>query len=389
MQAKRMIGPLNAKSLGYDRTALVLQGGGALGAYQAGVYQALCAHGIEVDWIAGISIGAINAALIAGNRPEDRFDRLTAFWETITAEHTTVPWQSLLAPFARGHRARNSLSRIGAAMALTHGQPGFFRPRTVPPWLQPEGTVEATSFYDTAPLRTTLERLIDFDRINAGQMRFSVGAVNVRTGNFVYFDNMTHHIGPEHVMASGALPPGFPAVEIDGEHYWDGGLVSNTPLQVVLESLPQVSSLIFQVDLWSSKGNLPDDLIEVLEREKDIRYSSRTRMNTDYQAHLQTMRRTVASLLDKLPASLNEEPEVRLLRESVRTVPINVIHLIYQRKNFESHSKDFEFTRATMTEHWQAGFQDANRTLRRRDWLRPPPAGTGMVTHDVHREGTD
>ncbi len=374
----------DAKALGYERTVLVLQGGGALGAYQAGVFEALCAHGLEMDWVAGISIGAINAALIAGNRPEDRFDRLRAFWETVTAEHTLLPVQALLGAFGADGVARTIASQIGASMALSHGQPGFFRPRPVPPWLLPPGTPAATSFYDTAPLRGTLERLVDFDRINAGPMRFSVGAVNVRTGNFVYFDNTSHRIGPEHVMASGALPPGFPAVEIDGEFYWDGGLVSNTPLQVVLESLPQVSSLIFQVDLWSARGPLPEDLVDVLERDKDIRYSSRTRMNTDHQAHLQAMRSTVAALLDKLPPELADEPEVRFLRESVRPVPINVIHLIYQRKTFESHSKDYEFTRATMNAHWDAGYDDAARTLARRDWLRCPSAA-GLVTHDLHR----
>jgi predicted acylesterase/phospholipase RssA len=217
----------------FDCIALVLQGGGALGAFQAGVYQALAEANLKPDWIAGISIGAINAALIAGNAPEVRLEKLRAFWEQVTT-------QLLFDPFGIGHYwLRGDLGHVflnglRAGATILEGAPGFFKPRLVPPYLSPPGTIEATSWYDTAPLRSTLERLVDFDRINSGEMRFSVGAVNIRTGNFVYFDSTTHTIRPEHVMASGALPPGCPAVEVDGELYWDGGLVSNTPLQWVV-----------------------------------------------------------------------------------------------------------------------------------------------------------
>ena len=226
------------RRLPFECVALLLQGGGALGAYQAGVYEALAEANIHPDWVAGISIGAINAAIIAGNPPKSRVDRLREFWTHVSS---SAPWDwsgNLLLGLPRTDDTRNLLNQISANYAAVFGATGFFTARPMGPLLQPGGTLEATSFYDTKNLKHTLERLVDFDRLNAGMTRFSAGAVNVRTGNFVYFDTTTHTIGPEHVMASGALPPGFPAVEIDGEQYWDGGLVSNTPLQWVIESTP-------------------------------------------------------------------------------------------------------------------------------------------------------
>jgi NTE family protein len=228
----------------FECIALLLQGGGALGAYQAGVYEALTEADLHPDRIAGISIGAINGALIAGNAPRARVDKLRAFWERVTAQ-PCCDWSARLF-LAKGDAVRQWLNQMNASLALACGAPGFFTPRVPPPWLYPPGTMDATSTHDTSSLRTTLERLIDFDRINANQMRLSVGAVNVRSGNFVYFDTATHTIGPQHIMASAALPPGFPAVEIEGEHYWDGGLVSNTPLQWLVESRPHLDTLTFQ-----------------------------------------------------------------------------------------------------------------------------------------------
>ncbi len=204
------------RHLPFECVALVLQGGGALGAYQGGVYEALAEANIHLDWIAGISIGAINAAIMAGNPPKDRVSRLREFWTQTTA---SAPWHWP----GLGDYSRNLLNQMNASFAVACGATGFFSARNLTPWLQPNGTLEATSFYDTKALKHTLERLVDFDRLNAGMTRFSAGAVNVRTGNFVYFDNSTHTIEPEHIMASGALPPGFPAVEIEGERYWDGG----------------------------------------------------------------------------------------------------------------------------------------------------------------------
>ena len=257
------------RQLPFESVALLLQGGGALGAYQGGVYEALAEADIHPNWIAGISIGAINAAIIAGNPPNSRVERLREFWTQVTS---SAPWDWSGNPFvdlARSDDARNLLNQMNAGLAAAFGATGFFSARAGMPWLQPGGTMAATSFYDTRHLKQTLERLVDFDRLNAGMTRFSAGAVNVRTGNFVYFDTTTHKITPEHVMASGALPPGFPAVEIDGEQYWDGGLVSNTPLQWVIESNPRrEDTLAFQVDLWSSQGALPRNLAEVATRHK-------------------------------------------------------------------------------------------------------------------------
>src|ERR1700727_2694713 len=285
---------------------LVLQGGGALGSYQAGAYQALCRHDFEPDWVAGISIGAINAAIIAGNAPEKRVQRLKEFWEMVSAP---VPWN----PIAKGDRGRSLFNETSAALIATFGVPGFFQPRFPPAPLWPQGTPQALSYYDTSPLRATLERLVDFDRINDLKTRLSVGAVSVTTRNFRYFDNfefkkLGKKIGPEHIMASGALPPGFPSVEIEGEHFWDGGISSNTPLDYVLDEDVSDDLLIFQVDLFSARGNLPSSLLEAAEREKDIRFSSRTRMNTDKNKQDHHARQALRDLIGKLPEDLRNDP---------------------------------------------------------------------------------
>jgi NTE family protein len=365
--------------LPFERVALVLQGGGALGAYQAGVYEALAESRIEPDWIAGISIGGINAAIIAGNPPNMRVDRLREFWTQVTSE---APWNWFGWRGAKGDRARKLLNRFSANLALTQGARGFFAARPLSPWLQPSGTLDATSFYDTRELKRTLERLVDFDRLNAGLLRFSVGAVNVRTGNFAYFDTTTHTIKPEHVMASGALPPGFPAIEIEGEHYWDGGLVSNTPLQWVVESEPRRDTLAFQVDLWSARGDFPRTMLNAMTREKEIRYSSRTRAGTDQFKHVQKIRCAAADLLEQLPANLKNSPEARLLGTVADRKVFNIIHLIYRARNYEGHSKDYEFSRASMEEHWRAGYHDAQRTLRHHEVLERPKNLEGLFIFD-------
>jgi NTE family protein len=375
--------------LPFECVALVLQGGGALGAYQAGVYEALSEAGIHPDWIAGISIGAINAAIIAGNPPNSRVDRLREFWTQVTADRFWPFVAGAKFAAARSDGARNFLSQISATMALASGTNGFFTARLVTPWLRPGGTIEATSFYDTRELKRTLERLVDFDRINAGSERFSVGAVNVRTGNFVYFDSMTHTIRPEHVMASGALPPGFPAVEIEGEHYWDGGLVSNTPLQWVVEQEPRRDTLAFQVDLWSARGEFPRNMLEVMTREKEIRYSSRTRAGTDQFKHVQKLRRAVVGLLEKLPEDLRNSPEAKLLNTAADRKVYNIAHLIYRAKDYEGHSKDYEFSRVAMEEHWRAGYHDARRTLRHREVLERPTNHEGVFTFDLAADGRE
>ena len=230
---------------------------------------------------------------------------------------------------------------------------------------------------------------MDFDRLNAGITRFSAGAVNVRTGNFVYFDNSTHTIGPEHIMASGALPPGFPAVEIEGEQYWDGGLVSNTPLQWVVDNEPRRDTLVFQVDLWSARGDFPRNMLDVMTREKEIRYSSRTRAGTDQFKYVQRLRHTLADLMEKLPEDLKNSPEAQLLGKEAQQKAYNIIQLIYRAKNYEGHSKDYEFSSLSMQEHWRAGYHDARRTLRHRDVLERPTNHEGVLTFDLDRDGRE
>ncbi len=376
--------------LPFECVALLLQGGGALGAYQGGVYEALAEADIHPNWIAGISIGAINAAIIAGNPPNSRVDRLREFWTQVTS---TAPWDwsgNPFVDFARSDHARNVLNQMSANLAATFGAAGFFSARPMMPWLQPGGSLPATSFYDTKHLKQTLERLVDFDRLNAGMTRFSAGAVNVRTGNFVYFDTTTHTIAPEHVMASGALPPGFPAVEIDGEHYWDGGLVSNTPLQWVIESNPRrQDTLAFQVDLWSSQGALPRHLAEVATRHKEIQFSSRTRASTGQFKNVHRVQRALAALLRRLPADLEENDDLNILKSVASDKVYNIVHLIYRARNYEGHSKDYEFSRLSMQDHWRAGYHDAVRTMRHPEVLSRPSSLDGVFTFDLERDGRE
>jgi NTE family protein len=377
------------KRLPFECIALVLQGGGALGAYQAGVYEALAEAGIHPNWIAGISIGAINAAIIAGNSPNSRVDRLREFWALVTETGSWFGLSNAFAGLARGDASRQWLNRMSAGLAMANGARAFFSARPILPWFQSAGTIEATSFYDTRGLKRTLERLVDFDRLNADAIRFSAGAVNVRTGNFTCFDTTTHTIGPEHVMASGALPPGFPAIEIEGEHYWDGGLVSNTPLQWVVDAQPRRDTLAFQVDLWSAHDEFPRNMFEVMTREKEIRYSSRTRAGTDQFKHLQKLRYALAGLLEELPEDLKSSPEARLLGSAADRTVYNIVHLIYRARSYEGHSKDYEFSRLSMEEHWLAGYRDARRTLRHPEVLERPTSREGVFTFDLHGDGRD
>jgi NTE family protein len=369
------------------RRVLVLQGGGALGSYQAGAYQALSHADFEPEWVAGISIGAINAAIIAGNPPEKRVERLKEFWEMVSKP---VPWS----PVGSGERARSLFNDASAALIATFGVPGFFTPRFPPAPLWPPGSPQCQSYYDTAPLRATLERLVDFDRINDLKTRLSVGAVGVTSGNFKYFDNfefkkLGKQIGPEHIMASGALPPGFPSVEIDGEHFWDGGIASNTPLDYVLDEETNNDLLIFQIDLFSARGPLPMSLLEAAEREKDIRYSSRTRMNTDKNKQIHNARMALRDLIGKLPDYLKNDPSVELLRKAAKENTVTVVHLIYRSKNYESSSKDYDFSHVGMVEHWSAGERDVHLSLRHEDWLERPQSGETMVTYDLTGDGTE
>jgi NTE family protein len=363
----------------YQRVALVFQGGGALGAYQAGVYEALSEAGCAPNWLSGVSIGAVNASIIAGNRPEDRLDRLRQFWNLVSG-------RKVWAYTPEGDQFRALRNLTSAWMTLTMGQPGFFKPRDFNPWLSPTGATGATSYYDSGHLRETLLQVIDFDILNDGAKRLSVGAVNVRTGNFIYFDTQHERIVPEHIMASGALPPALPAVKIEGEYYWDGGIVSNTPLQYLLDQVDHLSTMVFQVDLFSARGPLPRDMRDVLGRHKDIMYSSRTRNNTDVFTRLYRLQLELRAALERLPADQRTADDQATLADLAQLAPINIIHLIYQQKSYEGHAKDYEFSGTSMREHWAAGYEDTKRTLKHPDWMQQPASGQGVVVHDLHRE---
>jgi NTE family protein len=369
----------------FERIALLLQGGGALGSYQAGVYQALSEANLHPDWVAGISIGAINSALIAGNPPETRVEKLRTFWETITRSPLGVPMMKGF-DFS-SDMERQFVNQLGSFATLMFGAPEFFKPRFPPPIFTPAGNPGNLAYYDVAPLKALLERLVDFDRINAKEMRFSVGATNVKTGNFIYFDNDTHTIGPQHVIASGSLPPGFPAAEVDGEFYWDGGVVSNTPLQWVLDAYPRADTLAFQIDLWSARGDLPRDMIEVDTRMKDIRYSSRTRAGTDQFRQMQALRRATAKILADMPPELRQTPEAELLAQQADSKVYNIIHTIYRARRYEGASKDYEFSRRTMEEHWESGYSDMTRSLEHPEVLQRPESPDGVFTFDLALQG--
>jgi NTE family protein len=365
----------------FERIALLLQGGGALGAYQAGVYQALAEADLHPDWVAGISIGAINSAIIAGNPPELRVQRLREFWETVSASPFGIP--NLPPLEVRGELNHQLINQAHAMNVLMFGASDFFVPRVPPPLLWLPGGPDKASYYDNTPLWETLGRVVDFDRINAGPMRFSVGAVEVCSGNFVYFDTTTHTIRAEHIVASGSLPPGFAATNVDGQFYWDGGLISNTPLQWVLESRPRLDTLAIQVDLWNARGDLPKDMIEVEVRHKEIVYSSRNRAATDQYQHAQRLRIALAHLISQLPPDLRESDDVKLLSEVANDKVCNIVHLIYRAKKYEGIAKDFEFSRRTMEEHWSAGYHNARKTLANPEVLRLPDRQEGVRTFDI------
>jgi NTE family protein len=366
---------LQPRPASYDKkVGLVLQGGGALGSYQAGVYEALARSDYLPDWVAGISIGAINAAIIAGNAPEHRVERLRTFWNEIT-EPTALWPAGMPDPIGLWEQ------KLSAIVSLAFGQPGFFNPRIVFDW---PAVSHALSFYDTSPLKSTLERLVDFDRINdPDEMRFSVGAVNVRTGDFAYFDSNEITIRPEHIMASCALPPGFPPVEIDGECYWDGGLVSNTPLQYVLDYYPRRSRLTFQVDVFQGFGLIPTNLEEVNERSNDIRYSSRTRVNTDAFQRRHQVRHAINELEKLLPPAILESPQAQRLHAFGCVTEMDIVQLIYRPFAPQGFAKDFEFSRDTMERRWQQGCSDAVTTLRAAPWLAPKSTEDGVRVFDV------
>ena len=368
------------------RIAMVLQGGGALGAYQVGVYQALEEHGFMPDWIAGTSIGAINGALIAGNSKENRLGRLEEFWRTVSRK-------DFFAAERLPDPARQAYGFWSALATVWSGQPGFFTPRPFPPFTAtPTSSAETASYYDTTPLRDLLSRLVDFDLLNSNGMRYSLGTVHVKTGRLRYFDTRFDRIGAQHVLASGALPPGFPAVNVDDELFWDGGIYSNTPLEIVLDDHPRRDTLCFMVDLFNAAGPEPRSIPEVLTRQKDIQYATRSRDHIETYKKIHNLRRAVRELHARLEVQQQQDADVKSLAALGCHTTMQIVHLTYPEPAWELSSKDVDFSWSAIDERWQRGYADAMRALRDAPWEKPVPPHAGVVVYEVSpvpSDGTD
>ena len=366
-----------------QRIALVLQGGGALGAYQAGVFQALHEHHLAPDWVVGTSIGAINAALITGNRDGDQLARLQQFWDRV-AHADALDMKQVFDP------ARRANTLLATADAVTSGVAGFFAPK--PFNLFAAGLAvapENAAFYDTSPLAQTLEELIDFEYLNSAQSgRLTVNALKVTTGTLVRFDSQQQRLGVEHIMASGALPPGFPAVRIDGDLYWDGGLYSNTPLETVLDDSPSANTLCFMVDLWNAVGPEPTTLDEVQTRQKDVMFASRSARQVEAYQRLHRLQNMVRSLYDALPASLQGSAGQSLLEEVGCNTTIHVVRIPYGGQDWHMAAKDINFSRGSIQWRWDQGYADASRAIRQAAWLQAVNDGSGVVVHELQPEAT-
>lgn len=353
---------------------VVFQGGGALGAYQAGVYQALHEAGIEPDWVVGTSIGAINAALIAGNPPEQRIARLTEFWRRV--RHTPSVQAMAALPF------------VGQAMSnwmtMASGIGNFFTPNNRA-FLGSQLSLgaEAAGFYSTAPLAETLRDLVDFKLVNNGGTRLTVGAANVRTSEMRYFDSRDMALDARHVMASGALPPAFPAVRIDGELYWDGGILSNTPVEAIFDDFPRRSGLVFAVHIWNPQGPEPETIQQVLNRQKDVQYSSRATTHIARQRQLHRLRHVVAELARLVPPELRETEAVRNFAAHGCLTRMHVVRLLAPSLAGEDHTKDIDFSPAGIEARWAAGYADAQRVVRAAPWDAPFDPLDGFILHEA------
>lgn len=361
----------------FDRLILLFQGGGALGAYQVGVYKGLCENGYTPDWIIATSIGAINSAIIAGNKPEDRVKKLINFWQTISTRMPNAPITVNNILVERWYHF------ISALCTLTYGQPDFFKPRWWNPWLSVQSTTDQISFYDTEDLRKTLLRFINFDLINEQKIRLSIAAVHVETGRLVYFDNTKMEIKPEHVMACGALPPGFPAVEMHGHYFWDGGIHSNTQInQLFIDDRP-IRSLCFMVHLFDSYGTRPTTMDDVLKRLKDIGYSSHHRQFIQTYRNLHNLRHAIRVLSNNLSEEKKKDPNLQKLISLGRTGIIHIVRFHCKASPTDLSSKDYDFSLPSIMEHIDSGYENVCRTLLAPPWYKPAPKDAGLVVYEV------
>ncbi len=355
------------------QVVLVFQGGGALGAYQGGVYQALHEAGIEPNWVVGTSIGAINGAVIAGNDVGSRLDRLREFWHRIERKPA---WGETLFGDIGGHTA-------AYFSTIFNGISGYYAPNRAIAWgLNALVGVEHAAFYSIDDLRKTVASVIDFEKLNAGQTRLTVGAVNVRTGKMHYFDSRGLPITLDHILASGALPPGFPAIRIDGDPYWDGGLYSNTPIEVVFDDNPRRDSVVFSVQIFPIAGPEPESVMQVLSRQLDIQYASRADSHIPRQEHIHQLRRMVRELVRMLPESQRESPEVKEIAGYGCGTFMHIVRVNAKPRENEDYLREIDFTAAGIQRRWQSGYDDTMRTLERRPWDNPIDPLVGVAVHD-------
>lgn len=355
----------NARKQHYERIACVFQGGGALGAYQVGAYRALQEHGYMPNYLAGVSIGAINCSIIAGNPPEKHMEKLHAFWDLITPTMLSDLFIEDYSTFDLTHHLHN---HMGATRALICGLDGFFKPRLLPPTPFTQDTPDKLSYYDTSELKTTLENLIDFDRINSKEVTLCLGAVNVVSGEMIFFNNQKMEITAEHIMASAALPPGFPAVKIGDDYFWDGGIYANTPLVTVMDALPEQDTLCFVVDCFRLQGHLPQNMDQLEERQKDIRYASHSRRLTNVYASRQNLQLAIQYLSEKLPKDLLDDPEVQEILALGHAKRFSVVHIIYHGTPYSHSFKDYNFVRSAVDARMAAGYQNTVDILKSPDW---------------------
>jgi NTE family protein len=368
------------------QVVLVFQGGGALGAYQGGVYQALHEAGIEPDWVIGTSIGAINAAIIAGNEPSRRLERLREFWKRMERKS---PWDA--AAFMQMPVAQPLVLFGGnvAAQMMTifGGVAGYFSPnRALAFGLNATVGVERAGFYTIDALHETLTSIVDFSRVNAKQPRLTVGAVNVRSGKMHYFDSRDMPLTLKHVLASGALPPAFPAIRIDGDPYWDGGIYSNTPIETVFDDYPRRDSVVFTVQMWHAAGPEPESIWQVVNRQKDIQYASRADSHIMRQEHIHQLRHIVRELVRRMPEEQRDTPEVKEMAGYGCGTLMHIVRLNAPRLDHEDHLRDIDFTSSGIRARWQAGYADTMRTVERRPWQKPIDPMMGVAVHDPEVE---
>lgn len=364
---------------GFDRVILLLQGGGALGAYQVGVFKAFHEQDFKPDWIIGTSIGAINSAIIAGNRPKERFKKLEQFWDKISTKMPPIP------PTLNNQLIKKWQNHLAAQIAEWYGQPGFFKPRLINPWFGIDTTVNQLSFYDTEELRETLLEVINFDLINEKKIRLSMGAVHISTGCLIYFDNTQIEIKPEHVMASSAFPPGLPAVCIDGQMYWDGGIHSNTQINLLVTEMKPVRTLCVTVHLFDSYGIRPNTMDEVLKRQKDINYSSHHRQFIQMYRNIHNLRNAIHVLSECLSKEKLKDPQIKKLTNLGQKGLIHLMRFHYEGQEYDLSSKDYNFSWPSILEHIQNGYLDASNTLKDPPWRKPVKGDLGLYLHEVSR----